>query len=859
MIGFAFLESPGINDNGIDDDKDGIIDESRTNTTTASSEKVHYTQILDNVQDYKEYNDLDNISEEDFIRTIGGEYHYPQDEDLDWRPFDDDNGNGQWDPGENINDDVGTDGLGPYDLLFYDGPDANGTEANGRPDCIPGLGSEPNFGTTDVSETDQLGLQNFKYVAGSMPVYTGWGCEPGYGVCADENCYKLNYDGITATNPDQKYDKAQQEPLNFHHHFSSGMIEMEPGRTERISIAELHAYDPLAGLRGANPKAPALFRKTEVVNSIYEADYRFAQPPIMPNLTAIPSDGKVTLKWDDKSEKFTREVMLKNRNDFEGYKLYRATDKQMSDPDLITDLNGNFVFKKPIFQCDTIDGKLGPVDFGLLNGTGYNLGDDTGLRHSFVDTTVNNGQTYYYVLVAYDYGLPEVGDGVSPSENIFVIEKDQAENITAISKNVAIVTPHQHAAGYVPPEIVEFEDSTIGTGYVIPEVLDREDVMADNSYKVKFKTETISHDNVAIAKRYWNSGLEVYNTTKDQLVYREGPGKNPSGNIIKYIYDDMISYGYRPGTEMKSDIFEGLVLNYYFPVIEPKIDTAGSGWRTGSGAINIIGPEQHRAYLPYDYEIIFSDNTSDKIIDVSSGSITNAANKEISADNLLFDANLPFYVRINTFAGTQDALTSLVVHDKNDNGQFDYDTDPILVGVPEDNNSSWGALAFEIDMSSRSNLPGNGDSYFVTFNRGFTEEDEITFTVKPEEELNKDKVEEDMDQIKVVPNPYICTNELEPSVMNTNFNQRRRILFTNVPAKCNIKIFSITGVLVDEIKVNHSKANATELSPDSEANGVAIWDVKTREGLEVAAGYYLYRVESQITGDEKVGKFAIIK
>jgi hypothetical protein len=31
------------------------------------------------------------------------------------------------------------------------------------------------------------------------------------------------------------------------------------------------------------------------------------------------------------------------------------------------------------------------------------------------------------------------------------------------------------------------------------------------------------------------------------------------------------------------------------------------------------------------------------------------------------------------------------------------------------------------------------------------------------------------------------------------------------------------------------------------------------EGLEVAAGMYFYHVKSSVSGDEKMGKFAIIK
>jgi hypothetical protein len=53
------------------------------------------------------------------------------------------------------------------------------------------------------------------------------------------------------------------------------------------------------------------------------------------------------------------------------------------------------------------------------------------------------------------------------------------------------------------------------------------------------------------------------------------------------------------------------------------------------------------------------------------------------------------------------------------------------------------------------------------------------------------------------------------------------------------------------------RANAWDTN--SEANGTVHWDLRTKEGLEIAAGYYLYRVESKLTGDVKIDKFAVIK
>ena len=105
-----------------------------------------------------------------------------------------------------------------------------------------------------------------------------------------------------------------------------------------------------------------------------------------------------------------------------------------------------------------------------------------------------------------------------------------------------------------------------------------------------------------------------------------------------------------------------------------------------------------------------------------------------------------------------------------------------------------------------------------------------------------------MDKIKVVPNPYVMTNMMETQVSNPFLNQRRRLMFTHIPANCNIKIFTVSGIFVDEIIVSNTPEN-----------GIIHWDMLTRENLEIAAGMYIYHIESEMTGDSKLGKFAVIK
>jgi hypothetical protein len=89
---------------------------------------------------------------------------------------------------------------------------------------------------------------------------------------------------------------------------------------------------------------------------------------------------------------------------------------------------------------------------------------------------------------------------------------------------------------------------------------------------------------------------------------------------------------------------------------------------------------------------------------------------------------------------------------------------------------------------------------------------------------------------------------MEPYIANQNFNQQRVLLFTHIPAQSTIKIFTSSGVFIRQLNVDNA--------PD---NGNCKWDMLTKEGLEIAAGIYIYHIKSNITGKEKLGKFAIIK
>jgi hypothetical protein len=823
-MGFAFLESPGMAYDNIDNDNDGILDEKRDNIATT---KVGPTDGIYDVDKFLSFFKVDLAELKE---------HWDADEDQDWQDGEDLNNDGVYQITEFFGDDIGLDGVAPGELN-YTGPDEG--EGNHKPDYVEGVGSEPNFAVTDVSESDMIGLTAFRL----FPVPSHAQSNSSWWFKNDQAMWELIGENIL--------EEYIDDISNLIEVFASGPFPLYKGRTERISMSELHSYDPLEGLNSSAHTAPALYELKKIVQVIYEKDYRFAQPPKMPTLTATPADGKVILTWDNISDTRTRDPFLGNINDFEGYKLFRATDKYFADAEVITDGYGTPMFMKPIFQCDLKDGKFGFTDFGLVNGVGYNLGSDTGISHVFVDNTVMNGRTYYYGLVAYDYGAPHIGPGISPSENNVVVELDEAEEVRSIGKNVAIVTPFKPAAGYVAPDITIDDSNLPGGGEIEPSILAQSSIKKDHQYQVTFDIDTIALlPQYDYGLMYTTNSIKVTDLSEGTVIYKETPLKFVGSNLIKV--DSLGYWTLNTKAPFSTDVFDGVQLNVDMPFDQGYYDYANSGWVQGSGIMRVVPTIRESSYLPWDYHIIFSSDPSvyTTTTSIKTG-IRDAVDNRIRTNEILLGQSFGFYVKNETLLKPDGShvLMDMVVHDVNKNGVFDKSEDKIIVGGMR-NDGKWAGTAFVIDfnLASTATYPKSDDIFRVKFSRPFWKDDYLTFTINSYDGINADSLSKTMDNIRVVPNPYVATNVMEPAVSNQFLNQRRSLMFTNVPAQALIKIFTISGVLVDEIVINNS--------PEK---GVVHWDMLTREGLEIAAGMYLFHIEALATGDQKIGKFAVIK
>ena len=828
VLGVAFLESPGINSDGIDNDNDGLTDEARDNFAT---EIVGPTDGISDIAKFLEaygYTSVDQLKD-----------HWDADEDQDWKDGVDENGNGIYDNGEVAGDDVGLDGIGPSDIN-YPGPDKDGTECNHKPDLLEGLNSEPNFGLTDVSESDMLGLTSFHYIPWSK-------IEP------REDFEFYNLIGTPELVP------ATFVPADYSPIFGSGPFPLLRGTTERYSCAMIGAYENIDNLN-AGGEPYTIIEKKRIVQLIYESDYRFAQPPVMPTLKAFAQDGKVVLTWNDNAEKFTREPLLGGENDFEGYKLYKSTDRFFADAARVYDGHGNLSGRVPIFQCDLKNDYYGFTDFGLLEGESFFLGYNTEIQHYYVDENVQNGRTYYYYLVAYDHGISGIDANIAPTENVPSIIADEDENIVYISPNVQIVTPHQFATDYVSPnlEITTPNGDIAGTGTISFDALIPEDLKAGNEYKLSFLVDTVTifRKIPSMGYVYRNIGFKVTDITDtNRIMFQESPEYSVGGHVQ---YDIGQKYYYMQ-SDIKLDPFEGIQVEWSdVPSKGAEYDPEKSGWIVGDAQIQVAIDEDAYKLFPWQTEVVFTsgDITSTTMAaDISKiRKAPGIASTDFDKSLLLPDQTFNFYVENKQFQDSTGApyLLDVLAYDADTSGTFDILKDYVLIGyssIDKDVRKWWLTIAtFNFrNITSAEELPAPGDVYRIDSKRPFTASDE--FIMKVIEPSDQEKQEaEDLDEIQVVPNPYIVTNMMEPAVRNVFLNQRRRLMFTHIPSECEIKIFTISGYFVDEIDVTNEPSN-----------GIVHWDLLTHEGLEIGPGVYVYYLKSKKTGDVKTGKFAVIK
>lgn len=812
-----------------DNDLDGLIDENRPNHLTKTTfingtsvvRPVRYINYLywepgdtvlsgnlipnrlirQRMQDDAEFRDLVNNYYDGRLQNyftsapmIDEARRDRFDNDNDWRASADDNG---------LSGDPDTPSPGQGD----------GKPTSGAGTNFPG---EQNIDKTDVSETDLIGITNVTIFGAG----------------------ELNVD-LDATNWNRyltpgEFDKEGDEGADSDIFVSSGLFPLRRGASESFAVA-ITAVQTKSPNRADDRRATN--QNLDQATKAYEADYQFATAPRPPKLTAVSGDGFVTLYWDNSAENsFDRYIarITGNGYDFEGYRVYRATDAAFQDVKNITDAFGNPQFNQPLQIFDRKDGIMGlhPIP---VNGVQFNMGSDNGIQYQYVDHNVNNGKKYYYAVTAFDYGSEFAG--IAPSESPIQISQNPGGEII-FGQNVLAVRPTASRAGYINPDNPQATlVSGSPGGSVSVEIIDPAMVLPDNTYSVVFQDTLIKT----------GQGTQDTLKTKNFSLINITEGK--SDTLIK-----------------ESKLFNGQEL----PITEGFKLTLQNKERleinnTLSRWVYDHDTPPHRFDFNFydnpkvaDYEVVFGDEV---------GFGRSIAGTIEGFELPAMDTNFKIF---NTYSGEEINYIFADLHtgDGTEAGQFSATSG--LTGLRtdvaffvEDYRGEKNALTYRLQLNPLvenrkvvSVNPQPGDTLKLFTTKPFSSNDEFRFRMEPENVpvVSADSARKELDKIKVVPNPYVVSSPYEPRITNTNRQQQHELHFTHIPVPSKLRIFTISGTLVESIDIEQGDPRLV----GGQYGGTYIWDMLTKDNLELSYGVYIYYIKAPGVG-ETTGKFAVIK
>lgn len=768
-----------INSNLIDDNFNGIIDEANGYEYGEGATLVqNYLYTGRKYVDYYTGEGSDNIL-------------------IDERRDDGIDNDGDWNI---LTDDVGIDGVANTgDFGEGDGKPTSGWQ---RAEDFPGLTGkaniyglidtnlpgEPSIDKTDIDESDMIGLTAFNIFIWNNPK-----------ISDDEGLWQGFLPGFL-----NDYGQFSDTDLML----GSGYFPLTVGSIERFSLGIIFAdnFDDL-------------FTNSEYAEKTYEENYNFAKAPLIPTLTVVPGDNQVTLLWDDVAEYFNDPI---TGLDFEGYRIYRSTDPGWHDMSPITDGSGSVAYRKPLVQFDLANGMTGfhPID---VRGVEFYLGDDTGIVHSFVDTTARNGQLYYYAVTAFDHG--DAALGISPSECSKYLSIALDGTIDK-GRNVAIAKPEAPVLGFLDAEISNpaLLQGGSASGKVGFEIVNSGSIRDGHVYNVVFEDTLLEKSNKTLTPMTKNFSL-INVTTGDTLI-----NKSTSLDV-----------------DFDHPITEGFKVQLANPA-ELAVHPDSTFWSNDSIYGFKFAPFKYSRTIgratPNDYLIEFGEVGMDTsiLVHTSATRKVNPTPVNFRIKNTLTGQYIKFgFWEQDDLPGEKGKFTAFTDKSR---------TDRIIFMEPDENDSLIITWDLQFDNATRDSAhrnPKPGEFLRIKTIKPFLSHDVFEFTASGQR-VDPDLAKSQMEMIKVVPNPYVVSNSWEPLNPYTSGRGPREIHFIHLPQKCTITIFNVRGQLVRQIDYN---------SPDA-TDGTYVWDMLTKDLLDISYGIYIYHVDAGELG-EKTGKFAVIK
>lgn len=571
---------------------------------------------------------------------------------------------------------------------------------------------------------------------------------------------------------------------------------------------------------GGNNKED-LYTSLATAQKIFDFNFEISKPPATPTLAAYAGDGYVTLFWDDAAER--SKDNFSGEYDFEGYRVYKSVDRGLHWDQYDRNVD-------PTVGIDPVP----LIGFDMKN----QLGLDTGLQYSFTDTTVTNGFEYWYTVTAYDRG----GDLVES------LESPRGKSTETI--NIVSVIPKSRALDRI--DVSSGEVEYIGTGksnYVLDVKPIDADSLGERNYTVRFtylqRTErgtlktkavpVISDSSKTEAKNY---GFDFISPNSFHLIdistgdpVEPDPRSYRSGTLY-YINAGMKIKIEDPDPNAEAEFLpkagDYISLNYAVYVVRNQRDTVVSKMpfllekphATSDGVIFKLTPPE----MIHSVSRVGGTDNVDITFSISDAAMVENNIYLIFIQSAAVEENLGFVSLLITDA----AGDSMIVDSLYNSDSFEFDGVRGEIEFPQTSPPS----------------PGNAFALETVVPKAPNVKDAYRFQIQGATTTTSGQFKNELDRIKVVPNPYIVSSLYEPEFGELRKEPLRQLQFINLPQNCSIYIFTTAGDLIKTIY--HESSTGTEF-----------WDLRAEGGREIAPGIYLYVVKTKDL--EYLNRFTVIK
>jgi hypothetical protein len=433
-------------------------------------------------------------------------------------------------------------------------------------------------------------------------------------------------------------------------------------------------------------------------------------------------------------------------------------------------------------------------------------GDDTELAHAYLDSGLINGMTYYYDVIAYDF--QPFSSPRSLENGISGIATSPRSNVTGLSEPEVLAVDHTsgQSDGSVTAEVV---NPLAVTGHDYEVVFDDSDP-SNIVWHLIDVTET--PDDTVLKDQTNQLGDDNYLVVDGILVRVSGPDFNVKSIVEIQNADGPVDPPDNVGWSWNS------TGDFYVSTDVSGSDFSRMNWQ------GLIGIDDWEFRFTEDGSEYYNWNTDEKWPDRCPFEVWNIGpgTPDDESDD----------VRIQIAFLDDEEPSGWSAGDRIYPFEREY-----FDGLPDIAEYDWPGDHHIGRIIFNAGEPATGTIVRFITNKPNASADVFTFSTRAAA-ISEDLV--NLDDILVVPNPYIVRNDWERS------RDYSVIAFTHLPDKCTIRIYTLSG---DHLETLEHESHTFD--------GNENWDLLTKNNQKIAAGIYIFHVDSPY--GEKIGKFAVVR